>query len=168
MAVSFPPSRAKVSMQALLACLCTELGEAGWTGECCVSPGAVAWDACCDGGGMAWVRLISVFPTDRFPFQGSPVDLSRRDTEWAARIELGAVTCAGAEGGCAADGETADAVLGMAEAALRAIACCSASDPAAPDMRVAGLEVVGPQGMCAGFTQEVFVSLGVCCADSPC
>ena len=153
-------------MRELLACLCTELGEAGWEGTCCVRAGEVAWDSCCEDGGMAWARLISVFPTDRFPFQGSPVDLSRTEAEWAARIELGAVTCVGSVAGC--DEAGTEAVLGMGEAALRSLLCCASEGQICSDLRVGGLNITGPHGGCGGFTIEVWVALGVCCDDSAC
>jgi hypothetical protein len=162
--MTLPPSRAKMAAQQLLACLCTALGEAGWEGECCVKPGEVAWDSCCEDGGMAWVRLISIFPTDRYPFQGSPVDLTRSDTAWAARFEMGALTCVSAEAGCRED-ET-ERVYAMAEAGLRAIGCCAVEDDVCGDLRVGGLNMEGPRGMCAGFRIEVFASIGVCCDDA--
>lgn len=146
----------------LLGCLCTSLAAAGWEGNCCLQPGAVAWTQCCADGGTAWVRLIEAYPSEHFPAQGQAVDPSRCEAQWAVRAELGALTCVCFE---LCDCEVRDAnavkVIALEGAMLDAVACCGLGE----DVRVVGLTGVGPEGECAGATLQVVAALSVCCPD---
>lgn len=160
------PSSAQLEavLRSLLGCLCVALGEAGWEGDCCLEPGEAAWDQCCpggcaDGGGKAWVRMIELYPTDRYPLQGAPADPSKCEVEWAVRAELGATSCVCFEvADCEVREANARRVIQVVSAALGAAACCDVDD-----VRIEGVTVLGPQADCAGASMTVTVPTSVCC-----
>lgn len=149
----------EAAMRGLLNCLCAALGTVGWTGDCCVEPGEVAWDTFDGPDGRAWARLIEVFPTLNFPVQSGPVDPEDVRTTWAARVELGATVPVCDEGcGCSVREANARELLNAAESGLTGVACCGTYDA-----RVVGMAVNGPEGGNAGFTIQLIVPVDICC-----
>lgn len=158
--------------QQLLDCLCAALGAAGWSGSCCLEVGPAIFDDCCtdketgEPGGKAWVRLIDIYPSTRYPNPAQPSDLVNEETELAARFEVGAATCMCFE---LCDCETRSAntsrALRIAEALLAALACCESDiSGCLTDVRFAGLSQVGsPEEGCAGYAATVTVPYKLCC-----
>jgi hypothetical protein len=151
--------------------MCTGLGAAGWTGDCCLEPGEVAWETLCINGdepGKAWARLVQIYPSPRFPSAGEPVNPQDCQAQWAMRIELGAIACMCWEQ-CDCDIKQANArlTLNMVQAALQSVGCCWPDVPVKPDVRVAELVTVGPEGGSAGFVMQLVLPTEVCCAPVP-
>jgi len=84
-------------MDALRVCICTELDDNdASTCFCGLYPGPqVAADFCaCDGRGgcgMAWVRVVRIFPAVNFPQQDNSINNCA--TRLAAQLEIGAYRC---------------------------------------------------------------------------
>lgn len=137
----------------LVQCVCQEVNLVKPVCECMLVPGQqVAWYYCgeCSQGqcGMAWVRVMAVFPYQTFP---SPAVDTRCHLPLALTCEVGVVRCMPMPG----DDGTPPTKADMEEAALlqtadmlaiyRAVVCCGATYKA-----VAGWQAVGPQGDCVG------------------
>jgi hypothetical protein len=147
----------------LTACLCAELEEAQLPELCfCgVVPGAdVAWDyvGTSGGDGMAWVRLVSVYPSTVFP----TTDASLRScaTALAAQVELGVLRCApnpqddGTPPSAAAQWEATRLQMADMRAMYRAVKCCAAKGR---QMVVGQYNPTGPRGGVVGGTWQVWV-----------
>ena len=153
-------------MVELAACLCTELTASGLPDVCfCgVLPGAmVALDTCGGCGatgkcGQAWVRLVSVFPSNNFP---NPDSAPTCASLLAFELEIGVMRCAPAmdsRGNPPTVAQQLDAVrLQTADmlAMRRAVACCMGGTDNAYFLGT--YSPYGPQGGCVGGSWTVVV-----------
>lgn len=136
-------------------------------------PGVEAvWDVCCDccdedgnpANGQAWVRVVSIFPSDAFP---SPlVEPVRCDHGYGVTFELGVVRCVATMGDdgsppCADDlNRDVAGLLADAHAMREAVDCCFA-----PTLGFdcgtwvpGSWSPVGPSGGCGGGVLTVDVA----------
>lgn len=152
----------------LLQCACIALGQQDppWEGECCVQPGIVSLDSCCETGGQAWARILRTYPTTTFPRPDETVDPALcHSVSWATQIEIGVSRCVCFDMcDCEVKSENAQKVIGDAQALLRGVLCCF-SEGACSDMeyRILSQEMFGPQGTCAGSRLTVAVLDYICC-----
>lgn len=119
-------------MVALSECLCAELTVAELMPDNCfcgIFPGQAApWDY---QNGMAWVRLVSAFPSNTFPVQETTLR-GTCQAPIAAEIEVGVLNCApmitstGALPTQEQQFESARLQVATMAAARRAITCCDA------------------------------------------
>lgn len=147
-------------------CVCPVLEAQGWTGTCCVWPGAdAAWDSCCENGGQFWVTVKSGYATSIFPAQDQLPSQCGRD-QLAVFYELGVLRCvAGAEADCDRKEDDAARVMGDFQALLEGVTCCFDDDHA--DWVLAGFTFLGPSGGCAGSTLSIIVNEHYpCCEES--
>jgi hypothetical protein len=158
-------------LDGLRACLCTEIEDsrAGATCFCGVYPGqqtSADWCTCTKtirgtpgGCGMAWVRLVSVYPYDQFPTQAQRPTCA---TPLAAVIELGVFRCIpglGPKGEAPDAAAQADAVLTQTSdlaAMLKAMTCCEALTERT---YVLGRYTPASGGNCGGGSFQVTVAL---------
>lgn len=153
--------------ESILDCACQALAEQEepWEGTCCVHPGQVAFDSCCEDGGQAWARVVKVFPTARFPMQDSSADPSTCQTAWSIELEIGVLRCVCFDMcDCEVTQENARKVYGDAEAVLRGIQCCfEGGFCGGLDYRISEQTIIGPEGGCGGSKVTLFVRHQVCC-----
>lgn len=153
-----PDSRVGAILLAVADCLCGQIVADGLPGVCfCgVVPGAAAiYDyagSCDDACGMAWVRLISIYPAVTV---GLPDNTPGNCTKALGMdIEVGIVRCmsAGEPDGSGPDPsellQSTELQVADAETLIRAVACC----PAIPgrDSVLAAYTPVGPDGGLVG------------------
>jgi hypothetical protein len=162
------------AMQPILDCMCIALAEQGWEGSCCLHPGAPAFDSCCPdsgGGGEAWARLVSAYPSTTFPQENIREAAACTGAQlWALVIDIGAVRCVCDDlCDCGKRAANASAVLADAETALQAISCCFTSGPCADiEYRITQLTMIGPDGGCGGFRIELVRQYVFnCCPTTP-
>ncbi len=154
----------KSTIQDLLNCMCTAMGTAGWTGDCCLVPGTPAFDTCCgeEGGnvGEAWGRLVNVTRREDAP---QPVDPAL-DPGWQLTVELGATVCICFDlCDCALKTENGAKVIDVTEAALQGLACCYADQTCASDVDILSVVTIEPDGTCGGFVATLAVGYTLCC-----
>lgn len=143
-------------------CLCETLQARGLMQEdgcfCGMVPGDnVAWDY---PNGMAWVRLVDVYPSTTFPAQDATLRGSCSAT-LAATLEVGLLQCApslNSIGAAPTDLQQFEATrlqLAGMRAMHQAITCCDI------DLMVLGnYTPQGPQGIMVGGTWQVNVGVG--------
>lgn len=81
----------------LLACLCEQMQQVtNPPASCCLRSGDVVphlmdatRDECCEG--LAWVRVVSIFPG--FPEQVADVPIGNDVVNWSVVLEMGAIRC---------------------------------------------------------------------------
>jgi len=124
-------------------------------------------DECCEG--VAWVRLVAVYPSSNFPNPDTAWS-SCGPLQWAAILEMGVARCAPTpdENEIPSADEwnaLAEAVLGDAAAMRRAL-CCFA-DLEADRMYLPGLwQPLPVEGGCVGGVQTVTIAIDNCdCPD---
>lgn len=174
----------------LVACLCAELENtvSGPVCRCCMVHGQQAViDACCNdggcadcpsgspceqqgGGGQAWVRLDSAFPSDSFPSPRTG-SFDCPPGFWAMTVELGVARCAclpddnGKPPSC--DCLEREVLRAMSDRAamLNAIYCCFMSNEACERVSVGQYTPLRTQGGCMGGTMQVTIpfSEDLCC-----
>lgn len=153
-------------LDAIRACLCTELAESpgGETCFCSLWPGlTVTADYCtCKGGGncgQAWVRLVEVYPYAAYPQRQFDAKCS---AGLAMTVELGVYRCMPTGTGTrppdsAQQAEATRIQLGDWQAMRRTLACCPAL---ARREVVLGSYTPRGQGGCGGGTLQGTVKLG--------
>lgn len=143
------------TLQRLSACLCAEM-EDGRTDDdpelcfCGILPGETPIADYAGSGTMAWVRLVSSYPTTTFP---EPDAEARCSTYWAHDIEVGVLECIPAfldsRGALPTDVdqfEYAGRQMAYAAAMRRAVSCCLEKSGVDQDYRITGYAPQGPQG----------------------
>lgn len=154
--------------ESLLDCACEALAtqETPWEGFCCIYPGTVSLDSCCESGGQAWARVLRTYPTTSFPRSDEATEQTNcHSVSWATQLELGVVRCVCYDlCDCEVSSQNAQLVMGDADALLRGVLCCLA-DGACSDVeyRVQSQQPFGPQGGCAGSVLTVVVLRYICC-----
>lgn len=145
-------------------------GEDVWAGECCVRPGSqVAWDTCCEGAGQAWVVMQTGYPTTTFPIMDTATSETSCTTGIVSLVlnfEIGVLRCVCADGCDCDDHElAASRIMGDLGAILNALNCCfqAATDDCDKGWRLNMMEMLGPQGGCAGVKVHIAVN-----TDYPC
>lgn len=124
---------------------------------------ALGRDECCEG--VAWVRVVSIFPSANFP--EPDITYSRcGPVQWAATFELGAARCAPVSAeNTIPSGETWTAVAHAVQddaAAMRRALCCFA-DQTSKVMYLPGQWTSLPvEGGCAGGVMTVTIAIGDC------
>ncbi|WP_282775774.1 hypothetical protein [Nocardia sp. CC201C] len=131
---------------------------------------AYGWCACDEGEGMAWTRVVSVGPTERFPAPLSQPVPAGRVAQLAAVIELGVDRCYwntddNAMPDIAVLDSLARDVLDDAAAMRRAVECAGLSG----DVVLGPWTPRGPSGGIHGGTMTVTVQVDTCagCAAIP-
>jgi hypothetical protein len=145
----------------LVTCVCDRLethggGPVCWCG---LYPGdEVSWEFCgaCDGDacGMAWVRLMGVFPYSTFPVPAPDLNCT---LPLAWQVEVGALRCLPESDDLPAPDQLAGTSLTMmadATALYQALRCCSASQ-VAPELWTP----LGPQGGCVGGAWSAYLAV---------
>jgi hypothetical protein len=144
----------------LATCLCSELEEAQLPDLCfCgVLPGAdVPADYVSEDAGMAWVRLMNVYPSTIFP--STDTSLKSCVVPLAAQVEIGVLRCspspddAGTPPSAAAMWEATRLQMADMAAMYRAVRCCYAKGKA---MVLGQYTPIGPQGGVVGGTWSVW------------
>lgn len=158
--------------QQLLSCFDTALQEeASPPGEICLRVGQVPYsvglseDLCCTG--LAWVRVVSITPSIRFPQPDlTPNDCQR--SSWAVEFEMGAVRCmpfGDENAGPTCDQWTATFLQVDEDAAAMRRALCCLYDLIADNLTMVEQVVssswtpVDSQGGCIGGTMNVTVQI---------
>lgn len=151
-------------LEELLECLCTQLAltTRGPVCACCITTGPPVIECCtCEAGeGMAWVRVVRIYPSlPRFPAQAVEVQKCPV-TGLAVELELGAARCSrqvtedGSTAECPEQLADAEAVLDDAAAMRRALSCCFAGDKV---LVINQWQSYGPEGGCVGGYMAVTV-----------
>lgn len=138
----------------LQACWCERLATSlgGAPAQCCVSVGPPAFIECC--GGIAWVRLVSAYPTTSFPSHTNQPQNCQLDT-WAIVVEVGVTRCApepcddGSNICCTANAAASD-ILNSDFKAMRGLFSCGCLNMNPKDIVVGSWSVYGPDGGCVG------------------
>lgn len=157
--------------QQLLTCLesayATSTNEA--PGEICLRVGQVPFsigtneDLCCTG--LAWVRIVQIYPSSVFPVQDQTV-IPCPGSQYAVELEMGAVRCLpdhGAKSGASCDEWTASFLEVDEDAAVMRQALCCMRDNLdtgfTGDTFLAGAwQPIDGQGGCIGGTMNVTYS----------
>ncbi|QYN17610.1 hypothetical protein [Amycolatopsis sp. DSM 110486] len=162
----------------LAECLCEILDKEAPVKCCCVQYGSeVSLDDCSREGdreGMAWARLVSVYPTRVFPqADATRIGNCGGENGWAVMVELGVVRCAPSidERGnlpkCWDITNAAEKAANDAHAMRRAIMCCGwgqNNDPLGddPEYVIGAWHPLGGEGGCQGGTMTVTVHAWGC------
>lgn len=148
----------------LVTCLCSTIEERGLPDLCFCGlvPGEqVAWDyvGASGGDGMAWVRLMNVYPSTTFPTTDST--LRSCASPLAAQVELGILRCApmpgddGTPPSMAAQWEATRLQMADMRALYAAVKCCYAKHKDA--MVLGQYAPAGPAGGVVGGTWQVWL-----------
>lgn len=150
------------AMLSLLDCLCAEVSASGLdTCMCTLLPGqAVPGDYVTEDSGMAWVRLVSMFPSSQLPL----VDQSANGclVPLAYTLEMGALFCAPVAEDSRTPpslGSNVDATrvqMAALAAMRRALECCLGAKPR--EVVLGQYTPVGPAGGAVGGTWLVTLS----------
>lgn len=133
-------------------CLCDEFATSPVPpGTCCITAGTPVIAECCSG--FLWVRLVSAWPSTKFPSQDST---SSRCVApyWAMEVEVGIARCAPEECGaltaacCAAELDVAMLLIDDFARIRKVLGCCLQSDTPHDDVIPGRWRVQGPQGGC--------------------
>lgn len=155
------------AVESMAACLCSELDASDLppTCFCGIMPGSIALDYVdADSGlGMAWVRVVAVYPSTQFPQQETRARSSCA-AGLAAELEIGVARCAPQPTDQGLTPPTMEqqweaSRLQMADMAAvqRAVQCCYSDS----DLVLLGRWTpLGPQGGVLGGTWQVYVSEG--------
>lgn len=148
----------------LIACFCENLAltTRGAPANCCIVATAPVVPDCCPG--YAWVRIVSAYPSQRFPQLDSSADRCRPPT-WAMVVELGVDRCAPepceamSPSCCEAETNAALDQLSDFEAFRRTLGCClTLSTDLALDEVIMGVWATGQsQGGCLRSTQTATI-----------
>lgn len=153
-----------------LDCLVTNLTNTRAGAPCValVHPGEMApmygWCKCDDGEGMAWVRVVNIFPTVTFPAPANTVVRPNTITQFGVVLELGRDLCYrtpqdnSMPAPAVLDSATRD-VMDDAAAMRKTAWCCLPSVPRVPGMWLPR----GPAGAIHGGTMQVTVLADVWC-----
>lgn len=151
-------------------CLCAQLTDSDIpVCRCCVVAGNVALDNCCeedDCEGQAWVRLVRVYPSDRFPAAGA--QKTACPIQWAAVVEVGVVRCAptlnnqGEVPTCEELAASAAGVHADMVAMYRAVGCCGLDSD---EVVLGEWSPIGPEGGCVGGRMTATVAIAACLCD---
>lgn len=152
-------------------CLCKMLEDSLPVKCCCVWYGSeVSWDDCTiENGreGMAWVRIDSVTPTDRFPNPAATLGPCGAMDGWSVVLELGVLRCApgisgtGALPGCDDISSAAEKAAHDAHVMRQALLCCDWREQGQRFIPGAW-QPVGGDGGCHGGTMMVTVHASGC------
>lgn len=151
------------TLVALTACLCSEVEKAGLQVCICTPlPGEViAIDYVTPESGMAWTKVVNVFPSSALPAQDAR---ARCASPLAFQIEVGTAFCApmpsddGEPPDLAANFDATRIQLAGMSAALRAIKCCLGG--AGADMVLGQYVPIGPAGGAVGGYWTVALAQG--------
>lgn len=181
--MAFTDDRLLPLAEQLLDCLCVQLAETpgGPVCRCCLHPGPVPADFCCDcsdadgpANGQAGVRIVSQYPSRTFPAADTTVLFGCPGfSPWAGVLEMVVHRCVhvvddrGRPPSCEQLTLDTEIVLADAEAMRRAVLCCYADQDRAFLMNA--WNPIAPSGGCAGGTMQVVVEFDrPCCpAESP-
>lgn len=151
-------------LAALIACFCENLAltTRGAPQNCCIVSGDPVLPDCC--AGLAWVRLLSAYPSQSFPQADSKGDRCRPPV-WAMVVELGVDRCAVppcdalSPACCELETNAALDQLSDFEAFRRTLGCClTQSTDLALDEVVMGAWSPGEsQGGCQRSTQTATI-----------
>lgn len=147
----------------LAQCVCDEVEKAGLSNDICfcgvVGGSAVESIVGAHGEGMAWVRLVNLYPSTTFPALTQAVEASCA-APLAAEVEVGITTCAPQPRTSTSNIRPEDwlnavrkQMAGMA-ALRRAIQCCYPHE----DMVLGQWSPVGPQGGELGGAWRVYIA----------
>lgn len=161
-------------LEILKDCVCLSL-ESSLGGPVCrclfVAGQQAAWDNCCQG--QAWIRVVSVFPSQNFP---SPDGGRFRcdHSAMAAQLEIGVIRCAptfdeqGNPPSVEAMEESFRVVHSDRARVMRAVKCCFQAESQCEEVNVGTWTPLGESGGCVGGVTNVTVSFsdcGCCCDD---
>lgn len=165
----------------LLACLCEVLPSTvgGDVCVCCLNPGVeTPMDYCCEctvgdqpAEGQAWVSVVKIFPSTRFPAQQLDRAACGQGSGFVAELVMGVYRCApvsdarGNPPTCDQQMAVTEKILSDAAAMRQAVRCCFRDEVEAPDVLIGEWVPLGPQGGCAGGAQLVTVGFADCCPD---
>lgn len=151
------------ALMELTTCLCAEVANAGLPELCFCGlvPGdTVAWDYIGDTGqGMAWVRLMNIYPSAAFPAVDSTLRSSCA-SPLAAQVEMGILRCApspdsdGTPPSMAAQWEATRLQLADMAAMYAAVRCCYDRQE---NMVLGQYNPAGPEGGVVGGTWQVWL-----------
>lgn len=161
----------------LLLCLSIELAKvpnpvSGEPRPVCLRPGdrvdlliSQTQDECCDG--LAWVRLVRMYPSVRGKFPSQDSDVEMCDVlRWALVFELGAVRCAPTPeaGDLATCDEWSDVTLNQYDdlAAIRRTFCCYQEQNIDRLVSVDSAEPITVEGGCTGVRMLATISAPSC------
>lgn len=147
-------------VDALATCLCQELIRSGLpeTCFCGVVAGEVAFDLAEEDRGLAWVRLVQVFPSTTFPIGATGVRSCMAPL--VAEVEVGVMRCfpAAKQGEQGTETEHWNAAqLQQADmmAMYRAVQCCYGKFD---EFAIGAYTPIGPDGGYLGGTWQVWLS----------
>lgn len=148
----------------LTTCLCSSVEDAGLPSMCFCGlvPGeSVAWDYISESGeGMAWVRVMNIYPSAAFPAADTTLRSSCA-SPLAAQVEMGILRCApmpdddGTPPSMAAQWEATRLQMADMRAMYSAIRCCYDRQE---HMVLGQYNPLGPQGGVFGATWQVWLA----------
>ncbi|MBT2226258.1 hypothetical protein [Nonomuraea sp. NEAU-A123] len=159
---------------ALLACFCSALeGSTGGSPcHCCLAVGPPPADFCCEcpsgASGQAWVRVVAIFPSSKFPARTNELVRCGQSAAYAVELELGAYRCvatlddAGDPPSCEATTRDVEVQVDDA-AAMRAAVCCFRAQDGGRILVPGEWSPIPPNGGCAGGVMRVTVQAYTCC-----
>lgn len=116
-------------LSTLVACLCDQLGDgANPPDQCCLVSAPPIIPKCCVG--VAWVRPVTVFPTDNFPNAGYDPNNLCLPPSWGVTVELGVARCAPGfcdptgNPCCASEAASLTQALADRSAMIKSLQCC--------------------------------------------
>jgi hypothetical protein len=126
-------------------------------------------DECCEG--VAWVRVIQVYPSSTFPIQDLVWDGPCGPAAWAVQVELGVARCAPTpDMSEIPSSDVWDAlslqVMDDAAAVRKAVCCYTASNLDRMILEGQWLPTA-VEGGCVGGAQILTVAIGACDCDEP-
>lgn len=160
--------------ESLLACLCEALEGtiAGAPCHCCLAVGPPPADYCCEcaGGssGQAWVRVVEIYPTSKFPVRTLELAKCGQTEAYAVELELGTYRCVstldddGTPPTCAQTTRDVEVQLDDA-AAMRHAVCCFQAQEGGRVLVRGSWQPIAPAGGCAGGIMRVTVAVYDCC-----
>lgn len=152
------------ALQALVSCLCQEVTASGLPALCFCGllPGEQpAGDYVSEAGGMAWVRVVSAYPSTTFPAQDSTAVCG---SSLAFEIEMGVAYCTpvmsdlGDPPDVASQYEAVMVQMAAMAAMRRALICCLSTQR---DAVLGAYSPIGPEGGIVGGTWQVWLAEAV-------
>lgn len=153
------------AITALTSCLCQTLETRGLPPVCICTPmpgEELATDYVTEDAGMAWVRLVSAYPSVSFP--NAAVNASCA-SPLAFELEVGVAYCApmpendGTPPGMSAQFDAVEVQMAAMDAMTAALLCCFPGNRV--DVVLNQYTPMGPQGGVVGGTWSLYVAQGV-------
>lgn len=159
------------TLSTLVACLCDQLASnPNPPAECCLISASPVIPKCCVG--FAWVRPVTVFPTDNFPSQGYDTSNNCLPPSWGVTVELGVSRCAPGNCDptgnpcCSAEATSLTQALADRRAMTVALQCCLVA--AVPllksrDIEMGAWTLNDPTGGCRQGTMQATIRFDETC-----